>query len=71
MKKLLTFWMLALLPFCINAQNDAKAAEVLDKTLTELSGNSGIRTDFEGTESGGRAYQVRDYALFTQRKSTL
>lgn len=52
MKKLLTFWMLALLPFCINAQNDAKAAEVLDKTLTELSGNSGIRTDFEGTESG-------------------
>ena len=52
MKKLLTFWMLALLPFCISAQNDAKAAEVLDKALAELTNNSGIRADFEGTESG-------------------
>ena len=52
MKKLLTLWMLALLPFCINAQNDAKASEVLDKALAELSDDSGIRADFEGTESG-------------------
>ena len=52
MKKLLTLWMLALLPFCIKAQTDAKAAEVLDKTLAEWAESSGIRADFEGTESG-------------------
>ena len=52
MKKLLTFWMFALLPLCISAQTDAKAAEVLDKALAELTNNSGIRADFEGTESG-------------------
>ena len=52
MKKLLTLWMLALLPLCISAQTDAKASEVLDKALAELSDDSGIRADFEGTESG-------------------
>jgi len=52
MKKLLTLWMLALLPLSISAQTDAKASEVLDKTLAELSNDSGIRADFEGTESG-------------------
>ena len=52
MKKTLILWMLALLPFCLSAQNDAKAAEVLDQTLTHLSGNSGIRADFQGTENG-------------------
>lgn len=52
MKKLLTSWILALLPFCISAQNAAEAAEVLDKALAELSDDSGIRTDFEGTEKG-------------------
>ena len=52
MKKLLTLWMLALLPFCINAQTDAEATEVLDKALAELSDDSGIRADFEGTEKG-------------------
>ena len=52
MKKTLILWMLALLPFCLSAQNDAKAAEVLDQALTHLSGNSGIRADFQGTENG-------------------
>lgn len=52
MKKLLTLWMLALLPFCISAQTDAKAAEVLDKVLEDLSGSSGIRADFGGSENG-------------------
>jgi outer membrane lipoprotein-sorting protein len=52
MKKLLTLWMLALLPYCISAQNDAKATEVLDKTLEVLSGENGIRADFGGTENG-------------------
>ena len=52
MKKLLTLWMLALLPYCISAQTDAKAIEVLDKTLEVLSGNNGIRADFGGTENG-------------------
>ena len=52
MKKLLTLWMLSLLPFCINAQTDAKAAEVLDKALVGLSDNNGIRVVFEGSENG-------------------
>lgn len=52
MKKLLTLWMLSLLPFCISAQTDAKAAEVLDKALTCLSDNNGVRIVFEGSENG-------------------
>jgi outer membrane lipoprotein-sorting protein len=51
MKKLFTLWMLALLPYSISAQTDAKAAEVLDKVLEDLSDN-GIRADFEGSETG-------------------
>jgi hypothetical protein len=46
MKRLFTFWMLALLPFCISAQTDTKAAEVLDKVLEDLSKSSGIRAEF-------------------------
>ena len=52
MKRLFTFWMLALLPFCISAQTDTKAAEVLDKVLEDLSKSSGIRVDFGGSETG-------------------
>ena len=52
MKKLLTLWILALLPYCVSAQTDAKAAEVLDKALASLSDNSGIRVVFEGSENG-------------------
>ena len=52
MKKLFTLWMLALLPYCISAQTDAKAAEVLDKVLEDLSDSNGIRADFEGSETG-------------------
>ena len=51
MKRLFTLWMLTLLPYCISAQTDAKAAEVLDKVLEDLSDN-GIRADFEGSETG-------------------
>jgi len=52
MKKLLTLWMLTLLPYCLGAQTDKKAEEILDKVLEELSENSGIRADFGGTENG-------------------
>lgn len=52
MKRLLTMWMLALLPFCLFAQTEAKAEAVLDKALANLSDNSGIRADFKGTENG-------------------
>mgnify|MGYP003413553207 FL=1 len=52
MKRLFTFWMLALLPFCISAQTDTKAAEVLDNLLEDLSKSSGIRVDFGGSETG-------------------
>ena len=52
MKRLFTLWMLALLPFCISAQTDAKAAEVLDKVLEDLSESTGIRADFGGSEAG-------------------
>ena len=52
MKRLLTLWMLALLPYCLSAQTDEKAAEVLDKVLENISETSGIRIDFGGTENG-------------------
>ena len=52
MKKLLTLWMLTLLPYCLGAQTDKKAEEILDKVLEKLSENSGIRADFRGTENG-------------------
>lgn len=52
MNRLFTLWMLVLLPYCLSAQTDAKAEEVLDKVLTDLSGPKGIRADFEGTENG-------------------
>ena len=52
MKKLLTLWMLTLLPYCLGAQSNKKAAEVLDKVLAEWSESSGIRADFIGTENG-------------------
>ena len=52
MKRLFTLWMLALLPYCISAQTDTKAAEVLDKVLEDLSDSNGIRADFEGSETG-------------------
>ena len=52
MKKLLTLWMLSLLPYCLGAQTDKKAEEILDKVLEELSESSGIRSDFGGTENG-------------------
>ena len=52
MKKLLTLWMLTLLPYCLGAQTNKKAAEVLDKVLAEWSESSGIRADFIGSENG-------------------
>ena len=52
MKRLFTFWMFILLPFCISAQTDTKAAEVLDNVLEDLSKSSGIRVDFGGSETG-------------------
>lgn len=52
MKKLITLWMLALLPLCLSAQADAKAGEILDKAIANLSDKDGIRVDFVGTENG-------------------
>ena len=52
MKRLFTLWMLALLPFCISAQTDTKAAGILDNVLEDLSKSSGIRADFVGSETG-------------------
>jgi len=52
MKKIFILGTLTLLSYCLYAQNDAKATGILDKVLAELSSNSGIRADFEGTESG-------------------
>ena len=51
MKRLFTLWLLVLLPFCINAQTDAKAAGILDRVLEDFS-QSGIRAEFEGSETG-------------------
>lgn len=43
---------MALLPFCLHAQKQAKAEELLDKTLTSLSDKKGVRADYAGTETG-------------------
>ena len=52
MKRLFTIGMLSFLPYFLGAQTEKKAEEVLDKTLTELSGANGIRAEFGGTENG-------------------
>lgn len=52
MKKLITLWMLAFLPLCLSAQADAKAEELLDKAIANLSDKNGVRVDFAGTENG-------------------
>lgn len=51
MKRRWIWWILALLPYCLCAQQDAKAAELLDKLIAPLM-NGGVRTEFKGTENG-------------------
>lgn len=51
-KKQAIIWMLILLPFCLFAQTDARAAKVLDKVLANMSESSGIQIHFKGTENG-------------------
>lgn len=51
-KKLAITWMLILLPFCLLAQADARAAKVLDKVLANWAESSGIQVHFKGTENG-------------------
>ena len=45
-------WIWALLPYCLHAQTDAKASEVLDKAFTIWKADSGIRAEFGGNEKG-------------------
>lgn len=52
MKKFLIFGLTLFLSMMIQAQNDHKAIELLDKTFAKLSNDSGIRASFVGTESG-------------------
>ena len=49
-KIILYIW--ALLPYCLYAQTDAKAAEVLDKAFSIWTVDSGIRAEFGGNENG-------------------
>ena len=42
----------ALLPYCLYAQTDAKASEVLDKAFAIWKADSGIRAEFGGNENG-------------------
>ena len=48
----ITLWILALLPYCLQAQTDAKAEEVLDKAFSIWTKDSGIRAEFGGNENG-------------------
>ena len=52
MRRSIILWIWALLPYCLHAQADAKAEEVLDKTFSIWKADSGIRAEFEGNESG-------------------
>ena len=45
-------WIWALLPYCLYAQTDAKASEVLDKAFAIWKADSGIRAEFGGNENG-------------------
>lgn len=47
---ILCIW--ALLPYCLYAQTDAKASEVLDKAFAIWKADSGIRAEFGGNENG-------------------
>ena len=47
---ILCIW--ALLPYCLYAQIDAKASEVLDKAFAIWKADSGIRAEFGGNENG-------------------
>lgn len=51
MKRQWILWIIALLPYCLCAQQDVKAAEILDKVIAPLK-EGGIRTEFTGTENG-------------------
>ena len=64
MKRLLTIWMvLSLLPYSLAAQDDARAKEVLDKTVAALTNAGGIRIGFEGTESGSLLMKGEKFCL--------
>lgn len=52
MKKLFFTLTTLLLPFCLAAQSDGKAMEVLDKVITTFEKDGCIQIDFDGTESG-------------------
>lgn len=52
MKKLFLLLFTLFLPYCLTAQNDGKAKEVLDKVITTLIKDGGVQIDFEGTENG-------------------
>ena len=47
---ILCIW--AILPYCLYAQTDAKASEVLDKAFAIWKADSGIRAEFGGNENG-------------------
>ena len=47
---ILCIW--ALLPYCLYAQTDAKASEVLDKAFAIWKADNGIRAEFGGNENG-------------------
>ena len=52
MLKRIILYIWALLPYCLYAQTDAKAAEVLDKAFSIWTVDSGIRAEFGGNENG-------------------
>lgn len=52
MKRLHLIYMLVLFPFCLYAQKDTQAREILDRTAQVLQQAGGIRAVFEGTNQG-------------------
>lgn len=52
MKKLCFALLALLLPYCLSAQTDGKAKEILDKVIDTLTKDGGVQIDFDGTENG-------------------
>lgn len=52
MKKLLFMMLASLLPYCLSAQTDGKAKEILEKVVSNLTKDGSVQMDFEGTENG-------------------
>lgn len=63
MKKLFFTLTALLLPFCLAAQNEDKAREILEKVVATFNKEGCIQIDFDGTESGSMIMKGEKFYL--------